>query len=95
MFEKAESVTHDMHFYIVDNNKVLCASRETFQRKEILILSLDLINPSLTLFKYTDTSKARYIKVHLLKKDYFFIHLKIIYQGVLIDFFYESDIHIN
>lgn len=41
MFEKAESVTHDMHFYIVDNHKVLCASRETFQRKEILILSLD------------------------------------------------------
>lgn len=49
----------------------------------------------MTLFKYTDTSKARYIKVHLLKKDYFFIHLKIIYQGVLIDFFDESDIHIN
>lgn len=49
----------------------------------------------MTLFKYIDTSKARYIKVHLLKKDYFFIHLKIIYQGVLIDFFDESDIHIN
>lgn len=30
MFEKVESVIYDMYFYIVDNYKVFCVSREIF-----------------------------------------------------------------